>query len=359
MRLHLVALPHTQVSAEFCGCAYTAKFLKFCRMIRGHEILVYAPEGPEIPGATLVPCLSNEERIATFGADDPNRLPAWPTDAQTQLFNSRAIAALRERVGQHDLILLTAGWTHKPVADAFPNHICCEPGVGYEGIATNYCAFESAAWMHSVYAQKGIKDGRWFDAVIPNYFDPSEFPVVNKGDGDYLLFLGRLISRKGPHIASEIAEAAGLPLLVAGAGGKQVGADIVAPGVTIKNAEYVGPVGVAQRAELLAGARALLFCTTYIEPFGGVMVEAMIAGTPVVATDWGAPTEVVEEGVSGFRFRTLAEAKQSVEKCSALDPIGTRNYALSRYSLDAVAPQFERWFGRLTSLWDKGWYAAA
>src|SRR4029077_15677822 len=132
--------------------------------------------------------------------------------------------------------------------------------------------------MHHVYAKKNINDGRFFDAVIPNYFDQKEFSLLNPGKGEYLLFLGRIVQRKGPHIASDIAERCGLPLRVAGAGGRQVGKDIVAPEITVKNAEYVGTVNVKERAELLAGAKALIVPTTYIEPFGGVAVEAMLAG---------------------------------------------------------------------------------
>src|SRR5437762_13402576 len=95
MRLHLIGLPHTQVSSDFNGCAYTAKVLKFCRMMWSqHEIVLYAPEGPTMDEATLVPCLSNDERCAIFGKDDPNRLPTWPTDEKTALFNQRVIEAL-------------------------------------------------------------------------------------------------------------------------------------------------------------------------------------------------------------------------------------------------------------------------
>ncbi len=357
MRLHLVSLPHTRVEPGFCGCAYTAKVLKFCRMMGGeHEIFLYAPEGDYVQGAKLIPCLTNEERIKTFGEDDPARLPTWPSEAQTELFNKRVIEYMGPLLEPHDLILLSGGWTHHQVRYAFPNHIHCEPGTGYEGIMLeNHIAFESYAWQHHVYSKKGINDGRFFDTVIPNYFDPTEFPILNNGKGDYLLFLGRVVQRKGPHIASEIARACGMKLKVAGAGGKQVGNDIVAPEITVKDAEYVGPVNVEQRAELLAGARALLFCTTYIEPFGGVMVEAMLAGTPVIATDWGAPTEVVVPQ-SGFRFRNLREAVEGVERVGRFNPRWIRKYAVGRYSLEAVAPQFNRWFSQLQTLWDRGWY---
>ena len=108
MKLHLVALPHTRVSQDFCGCAYTAKALKFCKMLGAqHEIFLYVPEGPTVSGATLVSCETNNERLAIFGEDDPNRLPAWPTDSQCQIFNQRVIEALRERVEPRDVCALS------------------------------------------------------------------------------------------------------------------------------------------------------------------------------------------------------------------------------------------------------------
>lgn len=361
MKLHLVSLPHTQVSAAFCGCAYTAKVLKFCKMLgSAHKILVYAPEGPPIEGATLVPCLTNEQRVAIFGADDPNRLPAWPSFADAAIFNHRAANAIRANAGPHDLVLLAGGLTHEAIIRALPKALCCEPFCGYEGILTDKVAFESNSHRHTVYALRGIIDGRWFDTVIPNFFDPTDFPHLNTGKGDYLLFLGRLIARKGVHVALQIAEACGLPLVVAGAGGKQVGNKIVASEFTLEgNVRYVGPVDIEKRAVLLAGAKALICPTIYVEPFGGVAVEAMMAGTPAITTNWGGFTETVKEGVSGFRFNSFAEACQAVARVGELDPTLIQQHALNNYSFNAVAPQFNRWFAQLQTLWGAGWYEVA
>jgi hypothetical protein len=107
MKLHVVSLPHTRVEQSFSGCAYTAKVLKFAKMMDStYAINVYAPEGPLIPGATLVSCLSDKTRQDIFGQDDHNRLPAWPTDEQTAEFNRNVIEALRARLEPCDLILL-------------------------------------------------------------------------------------------------------------------------------------------------------------------------------------------------------------------------------------------------------------
>lgn len=359
MTVHLVALPHTRVEASFCGCAYTNKVRLFCKMFDGtQKLLLYAPEGESVPGAKLVPCLSDSSRIKIFGKDNVSTLPEWPTEEQTALFNQRVTQKLKPE--PHDLILLSGGWTHHAIAQAFPNHLKCEPFIGYYGIMGGniWGAYESYFHMAQVYYRHGINDIRWFDRVIHPFYDPAEFLHLNPAKGEYLLFLGRIILRKGAHIASEIAQACGLPLRVAGAGGKQVGKDIVAPEVTIRNAEYLGPVGIKERAELLAGAKAVLFPTTYAEPGGNVAIEAMACGTPVIASDFGVATETVREGVSGFRFRLLRDAIAAVERCDDLDPKTIKQYAFDNFSLAATAPKFSQWFSDIETLFEKGWYAS-
>jgi len=321
-------------------------------MKHDYGLHLYAPEGPEIEGAILHPCLTNGERIEIFGEDDPNRLPSWPTDEQTALFNNRVIESLKPE--PHDLILLSGGWTHRAVAEAFPNHLKCEPFIGYYGVMGGpiWGAYESYFHMAQVYMRKEVNDIRWFDRVIHPFYDPSEFPVTNNG-GDYLLFLGRIVQRKGPHIASEIARAIGLPLKVAGVGGKQVGKDIVAPEITIADAEYLGPVGVEERAKLLSGAKATLMPTTYHEPGGNVAIESMACGTPVITPDSGVFSEVVPER---FRFRTLRQAITAVETATNEDRPKLREYCESRFSLDAIKERYTMWFNDIQQLWGKGWY---
>lgn len=360
MRLHLVALPHTRVEPAFCGCAYTAKVWKFCKMMYDRqEIVLYAPEGVTPPVAEFVPCLTDADRTGIFGQDDPNRLPAWPTNEQSLIFNLNVIRALHDRAAPGDIVLLVAGRTHELIARALPKLMVAEPFVGYEGILErSHCAFESYAWMHTVYAKRAIKNIRWFDAVIPPYCDPEEFPHLNDGKGQYLLFLGRLIHRKGPHIALDIAKRCGMPLYVVGAGGTMDGNAIVGDGVRLEgDVRLVGPVDVEARAKLLAGAKALLCPTTYCEPGGNVAIEAMMAGTPVITADFGVFSETVKNGVSGFHFRMPREGVAAVEKTGDLSPMQIRDYAISGYSLGAVAPQFDHWLERLSTLFGDGWNA--
>lgn len=365
MRIHVCGLPHTETTATYCSCAYTGKILKFSTMMyrEGHEVFLYAGAENEAECSEHIPLISAHERKGWFGEWDAAALPTitWDPykDEWWRTMNNRAIREIRRRAEPQDIVCLTAGLAQKPIWDAFPTLTCCESGVGYEGIFTNRCAFESYAWKHWLYGKYAINDGRWFDTVIPNYFDPKDF-VTRKKPEDYLLFIGRLVQRKGPHVAAQIAAELDMPLLVAGAGAtSHTKGRIVAPEIVIEGpgVEYVGAVGVKERAKLMAGARAILAPTLYIEPFGGVTVEGFFTGTPAVTTDWGVFPETVREGLSGARFNSLADGCEAVERAMLLDRAKIKKYANETYSLDAVGPRFTRWFEHLLTLWDEGWYA--
>ena len=373
MTLHVVSLPHTQTNGEYATCAYTEKVRKFCDMMTGRDrkVILYAGEHNTAACDEHVVVVPEERRAARYGTHDLNDLGRGGFDfndqSQWSEMNARAVGEIAKRADPTDLLLLSAGRAQQIIADAHPQMIVAEFGVGYEGIILNraaspaYAAFESHTHCHLVYGLQGWRRGREYDTVIPNFFDPQELP---EGDGgDYLLFIGRLIGLKGVMTAAQVAKATGRKLVVAGPGATEWGdgyvrfADGGMEGVEAPGLEYVGAVGPQERACLMGGAHATLVPTVYLEPFGGVAVESMMCGTPVVTTDFGAFTETVEPGLSGFRFQTLQEAVDMTEACAGLDRRNVREYAMARYSLQAVAPLYDRWFTNLDGLWGEGWTA--
>lgn len=370
MRLHVVALPHTETTEKYLHCAYTQKVVKFADMMtaRGHEVYIYgAGEENEANCVEHISLVSPNEQLRWFGAWDEQSLWGqvdWsPNATPWVVMNARAVEAIRERADQRDLVLLTMGLSQKPIADALSHMISVEWAVGYEGIAIEHRIFESYAWMHYLYGRwYQDEDGKPFDAVVPNYFDPEHFYAVDDPARptreDFLLYIGRVISRKGVEEALEVARRAERKLVVVGPGVRhhQQGEIITGEFLLKGDVEYAGVAGIEERKDLLARAHAVLTPTRYIEPFGGTAVEAMMSGTPSIATDWGAFTETVLEGVSGYRMRTIREGVQAVERVAHLDPQTIQDYARSRYSLDAVAPQFERVFDRLQTRWGSGFY---
>ena len=350
MRFHVCSLPHTNTTQAFGACAYTNKVRLFCRMMkdRGHTVYLYAGEENEAPCDEVISCISEKERALAVGqghychAPFDVNLPHW------RHFNHRASIAIKRRAQPKDFICLIAGACQKPISDALPQMMAVEFGVGYSGTFANYRVFESYAWMHAVYAmQQGNAhdaDGHWFDDVIPGYLDRSQFPFREKKQ-DYYCFVGRLTERKGFRIAADVCQAANARLLIAG------------QGFPPSYGEYLGVVGPQERGELMANATACFVPTIYLEPFGNVAVEAMACGTPVITTDWGAFTETVIQGKTGYRCRSFAQFLDAMEDVKGLDPHVIRDHALNNYSLEAIAPRYEAYFQRLGTLWGEGWYS--
>ena len=348
MRFHLVALPHTNVNTEHTACAFNQKVLKFARMMRGlgHEVFLYSSEVADDVATEHIVCITEEERLACLEgrhyteASFDISLPHW------QKFNAKVDEEIGKRIEQKDFICLIGGLAHKPIADAFPNHISVEFGIGYPGTFSKYRVFESYAWMHTVYGSAnqnpGAIDGCWFDDVIPSYFDLNDFPLEVEKD-DYYLFIGRMIDRKGYSIAQEVCSQIDAPLILAG------------PGEPTGYGEHVGVVGPEERSKLMGKAKAVFVPTIYVEPFGSVAVEAQLCGTPVISTDWGAFVETVIDGVTGFRCRSFQQFCDAALRAESLDPVLIRQLN-EKYSLDNVALRYEQYFEKLLTLWDDGWY---
>jgi glycosyltransferase involved in cell wall biosynthesis len=365
---HVVALPHTQTSKKHNGCAFTIKVYNFCKMMheRGHVVFHYGTEGSDCPCTEHVQTLSLAEQQGFFPGKDWRKDLAdsvWDTSKRHwAVANDRAAVEILRRSSRGDFVCLIAGVCQQPVASKVEPEglMAVEYGIGYNGPFAKYRVFESYAHMHRLYGTSSHDpDGNYFDAVIPNYYDPADFPFCPHKE-DYFLFMGRLVIRKGVGIAVEAARAAGARLLLCGQGVKEVkGNAIVTGDLTYSgdHLEFVGFADVKRRAELMGRARGVFVPTAYIEPFGGVNVEAQLCGTPVLTSDWGAFTETVLHGVTGYRCRTLEQFVWAARNVHRLDPQVIRERALALYSLERVAGMYEEYFGMLQTLWGDGWYA--
>ncbi len=137
--------------------------------------------------------------------------------------------------------------------------------------------------------------------VTPNGVDPAFSP--GPGAHDYALLVGAVQERKNPLAALAAAEAAGLPLVVAGPAKEPA----LARELERRGARVTGYVPQAELAELYRGAAVLLQTSRY-EGFGLPVVEAMASGTPVVAVDEPALREVGGEAVLYADEAGLGEA---------------------------------------------------
>lgn len=188
-------------------------------------------------------------------------------------------------------------------------------------------------------------------AVIHHGIDVDARPSGG-GDGGYVVFLGRMHPDKGVHRAIQIVRAAGKRLLIAAKMWEPIEhryfAEQVEP-LLGDDAVFLGEVGGRAKHELLAGAEALVNPIRWPEPFGLVMIEALAAGTPVLAFPEGAAPEIVDHGVTGFLCADDADMAARLADVAGLDRQDCRRAACERFSTRRMVDDHVRLYRRLVS----------
>lgn len=361
-RFHVLGIPHTISDPEWSACAFTMKAMKFSKMMveRGHVVYHYGHEDSKVVCTEHVSVVPRELFNATYGKVDwRNGYFQFDTKSLCyETFYMNASEAIKQRFQPLDIILLFWGYGHKPIADdlrsaGLKNAIFVEPGIGYplSGIVEeNFKVFESYSIMNRYLGYLEAKGAnaspRFYDVVIPNYFDPSEFTSDDR-ERTYFLYLGRITRDKGLPVIIDICQETGVKLKVAGQGNLESAIGKKVPDFV----EFLGYANPEKRRELLAGAKALFAPSIYSEPFGGIAVEAMISGTPVITTDWGAFPETVLHGITGFRCRTMQHFKYAVKNIDKIDRKTCREWAINNFSLDKIVKMYEEYFTNIVGLY--------
>ena len=349
--LHLIGIFHTKHQESFSHCAFTGKALRFPKMMQmyDYKVIEYSNEGSESTADEKVVMLTHDEYELYYGKRSATEFYAKDAIMGTpghQIFEKRLIGELKKRLKLNDIICHPFGHTHQILMSEFPNHRHVETGIGYMTLMPDsFRIFESYAWMH-IHQEREKRSGRNYEWVVPNYYDLNDWEPKEE-PGEYLAFLGRICPEKGLDTIKVIADYSPYKIVLHGQGDPTQWSH--------PNIEYRGPIRGKERSEFLRNARALLAPTTFIEPFCGMSVEAMLCGTPVISVDYGGMTETIQDGM-GFRCHTLQDWLDAIDEVGNLD----RNYiaqnARSRFSLETCGKKYDKIFMQLNDLNRKGWY---
>ena len=335
MRIALVAPVAQSVPPVRSGSIETVTDLLARGLVeRGHEVTLFAA------GSSATPATLHATFRRGYHADES----LWPWEL-CELFN---LAAAVERASCFDVIHAQAEYAPLGLSYARLSAAPLVHTVHHWPTATEvalWSHYPDAPFIAVSDAQARQLRGLTVAGIVHHAVDPAALPLRSEPD-DYLLFLGRFTPGKGVLEAIRAARRAGLRLLLAAAENAYY-RELVAPLVDDDRVIYRGEVDPSARAELLGGARALLYPVQADEPFGLVLAEAMTCGTPVAALDRGAVGELVDEEITGGVFGNLDDLVAGLPRIVELDRTRVRSRALERFHPDRMIEGYEALYARL------------
>ena len=162
-----------------------------------------------------------------------------------------------------------------------------------------------------------------------------------------LLFFSKVRRKvKGIRLALEACSRYRIPLSVAG--GTRF--DLLKTGGLLnsfcRGICFKGELAGRDKAEIFARSKALLFPIQWEEPFGLVMVEALMSGTPILATGYGSVPEIVVKDV-GAVFTDCDDFYDAFESVDSLNRRSCREYALANFSSEIMARNYGQLYQKL------------
>jgi glycosyltransferase involved in cell wall biosynthesis len=285
--------------------------------------------------------------------------PVWPPYESAELRHAayawQVIAAnptAFDIVHTHQAPSLALAAMARHIRTVYTIHHCRD-----ERLIELYRDFPGAAYVGISRRQADLAPEVPVEEVILHGLDPDLYEA-GRGDGGYVAFRGRLAREKGPHSAIDAARKAGVPLRMGGgvhppdrAFFEQEVRPRLGGGGRV---EWLGELSHLPKLSLLGGARAMLFPIEWEEPFGLVMIESMLAGTPVIGFPCGSVPEVIEEGVTGYIVRDVNEMADRIRELGSFDRVRCRERARERWSSLRMAREHETLYERLLARSTRG-----
>ena len=375
-RFHIPGYAHLPCHPKYYSCAFTNKILKFADMMMslGHEVYFYGAEGSKVNCTEFIQTHTIKDIRRAWGDKDKQGSKwelgyDWTAEAGyrmepdtperqaviAKMFEAQ-IAGIQARKRPDDFLCLTMGIFHEPVKVAAKLLMTVETGVAYRGVNTRFCAYESEFQRNFICGMQGVgkdaQNGKLYDRVIPNYFRENEFPAdavktnkadrVDKDGNEFILYVGRMIPRKGINIVAKLATDTKTITYFAGQG------EIEGKSKLIRRLGVLNP---GQRSWWMSRAKAVIVPTIYMEPFGGVGVEAMLSGTPILTTNFGVFPEYNQNGVTGYRCDMMKDFIKALSLVDSLDRTVIRKYA-ERYLMENIKWEYQRWFDEIYTLYE-------
>jgi glycosyltransferase involved in cell wall biosynthesis len=327
VRIALVSTPYVAVPPPgYGGTELVVHALARALAARGHGVTLFA---------------TGDSQAADVRALFPKAV--WPPDPYIELLHCR-FAARQIARGDYDVV-----HAHVPTMLAFADELATPLVYTVHHASDPSLArfYAHAPRVHhvAISARQAALASPTPDDVVHHGLDPSMYPGCGPG-GDSAFFLGRLAWVKAPELAIEAARRAGVELVIAGRPHPEDPAptgwreDVLEPALRAPGVAWLPRADLEMKRRLFARSRALLVPLRWEEPFGLVMIEALLAGCPVVAERRGAAPEIIDDGETGFLVSGVAEMADALARAGELDRAAIQARARLRFSADRMAAEY-------------------
>ncbi len=305
---------------------------------RGHEVTLFAS--------------GDSVSLAQLEAIHPRALRLDPNVKEHPIYEMLQLSQVFQRAQEFDIIHSHIGCAALP----------CSPLVKtptlhtlHGGFTTDneklFTYFRDQPYVSISNTQREPRLGLNYISTVYNGINPAAHTFYSEPDkSPYLAFLGRISPEKGTHLAIEIAKRSGWKLKIAG---KVDRVDVdyfeqqIKPQIDGTQIEYLGEANHEQKNILMGNAVATLFPITWREPFGLVMIESMVAGTPVIALELGSTSEIIVDGKTGFLCQNVDECVEAVGRVGALDRHACRDHVVNHFGVKQMTDGYEAVYQKL------------
>ena len=306
---------------------------------QGQQVTLLAAEGS---GLDAVVCAPAEWRSALGQYEERPRELAYAANVVRTIQQLNNVDVIHDHVGFATLsACLQAGIA--PVVHT-------EHGVVHPATADFYAALGDQLRLVSIsQSQKRQLSHLPWVGTVANAVAIDELVVDGRASATepYLLCLARICPDKGQHIAIEVARRTGMRLILAGkvdstTESRRYFDEHVQPALDGVHVRHIPNVAGVEKAQLLAGAAALLAPIHWDEPFGLSVVEAMVSGTPAISFTRGAAPELIEEGATGFLVDDADGMVEAVGRTADIDRARCAARSRARFSPWSMASGYLR-----------------
>ena len=193
---------------------------------------------------------------------------------------------------------------------------------------------------NTIYPTRADAESNGSSVFVYHGLDLDEYSFNEKKES-YLLFLGAIHPRKNVEMAIKVAKWLDMPLIIVG--------PVRHPGYFCKKVRkklndkitYHGEAMGEIKNHLLKNAKALLYLSSW-ESFGLSVIEAMVAGTPVITSNIPPFHETVEQGVTGFICDSKKDFLQAAERLPSIKPSACHERVVKIFNKEIMAEGYQK-----------------